>query len=73
METEKVLARDVRAGDRISLDRINKPAFTVLSVEGGHKIAGIIDAVRITVENDAGYVVAKNLGVKKPLKRLRRN
>lgn len=69
METEKIKAGDVEVGDRISLDNINKPAFTVVDVEHGRKILGIIDAVRLTVVNDHGRGLAKNLGVRRPLKR----
>lgn len=66
---EKVKAKQVKVGDRISLDSINKPAFVVVGVESGHKIAGNVSAVRLTVKNDAGQGVAKNIGINKPLKR----
>lgn len=56
-------------GDRISLDGVNKPAFTVTKVVPGMKILGVINAIRIEVVNDAGLGVGKNLGVNKPLKR----
>lgn len=68
---EKIRARDVRVGDRISFDGFGTPAFTVLSVEGGHKILRFIDAVRITARNDAGGLVAQNFGLRKPMRRAR--
>lgn len=66
---EKIKVKDVAVGDRISLDGVNKPAFTVTKVVPGMKILGLINATRIEVVNDAGLGVGKNLGVNKPLKR----
>ena len=69
MASEKIKAADAQIGDRISLDGINKPAFTVTGVTHGLKIMGLLKAVRLEVANDAGLSVAKNLGVARPIKR----
>ena len=69
MGVEKIKVKDVAVGDRISLDGINKPAFTVTKVVPGMKILGVINAIRIEVVNDAGLGVGKNLGINKPHKR----
>ena len=69
MQVEKIKARDVEVGDRISLDGINKPAFTVTTVIPGMRIMGLVKAVRIEVVNDAGLAVGQNFGVSKPMRR----
>ena len=69
MSIERITARDVEVGDRISVDGINKPAFTMTAVIPGMRIMGIVKAVRIEMVNDAGLAVGQNVGVSKPMRR----
>lgn len=69
MSIEKIKARDVRVGDRISLDGVSKPRFVVTAIEEGCRILGMIKARQITVANDAGQQVSQKFGLAKPMRR----
>ena len=67
--TEKIKAHEVRVGDVIALNGVQKPAFTVVRVETGHSIMGVIKAVRIEVTNAAGLGYGQNFALNKPIRR----
>jgi hypothetical protein len=69
VKKEKIRVDQIRVGDLISLTAgPAKPVFRVLEV-GEATLFGRVKAVRVTVENPAGYVISKNLAARRPVKR----
>ena len=69
-DTEKVKCRDVVVGDVISPTANRTCSHTVVNIEKGHKILGLLPARRFTMKMQNDDTWASNYGLGKPMRRV---